>query len=194
MKNLEHQERLLQFITELSNVHGYHFYKNFFDKLKKLVNQIKSKRTEMLEDFSEKMEKIHNSYEEEEIYDCLYNYYKNCKKFKKITDKRIGKANQELSDQIQLIINEMGLYNTVNYLYKKTNNNYIKKKTDKMMCYIKFKYRYYLENESIFKRTIVLLRGYGFIGMIKHIIKKICDIFRLWRIIRVFIPQKNMTK
>ena len=58
MKNLEHQERLLQFITELSNVHGYHFYKIFFDKLKKLVNQIKSKRTEMLEDFSEKMEKI----------------------------------------------------------------------------------------------------------------------------------------
>ena len=58
MKNLEHQERLLQFITNFGNIHGCHLYKIFFDKLKKLVEQIKSKKTEMLEDFSEKMEKI----------------------------------------------------------------------------------------------------------------------------------------
>ena len=60
MKNLEHQERLLQFITEFDNIHGYHLYKTFFNNFKDLVNQIKSKRTEMLEDFSEKMEKIEN--------------------------------------------------------------------------------------------------------------------------------------
>ena len=58
MKNLEHQERLLQFITEFDNIHGFHLYKKFFNNLKQLVNQIKSKKSEMLEDFGEKMEKI----------------------------------------------------------------------------------------------------------------------------------------
>ena len=58
MKNLEHQERLLQFITEFDNIHGYHLYKQFFTNFKDLVNQIKSKQIEMLEDFSEKMEKL----------------------------------------------------------------------------------------------------------------------------------------
>ena len=58
MKNLEHQERLLQFITEFDNIHGYHLYKKFFTNFKNLVNQIKSKQIEMLEDFSEKMEKL----------------------------------------------------------------------------------------------------------------------------------------
>lgn len=58
MKNLEHQERLLQFITEFDNIHGYHLYKRFFNNLKSLVDQIKSKNIEMLEDFSEKMERF----------------------------------------------------------------------------------------------------------------------------------------
>ncbi len=60
MKNLEHQERLLQFITEFDNIYGCHLYKTFLDNLKKIYNQIKSKRQELLEDFSEKMEKIEN--------------------------------------------------------------------------------------------------------------------------------------
>lgn len=60
MKNLEHQERLLQFITEFDNIHGYHLYRKFFNNLKKMVNQINSKRNEMLEEFCEKMEKLEN--------------------------------------------------------------------------------------------------------------------------------------
>lgn len=35
MNNLEHQEKLLQFITEFDNIHSYHLYKQFMDNLKK---------------------------------------------------------------------------------------------------------------------------------------------------------------
>ena len=58
MKSLEHQERLLQFITVCDNIHGYHLYNEFFTNFKNLYNQIKAKQLELLEDFSEKMEKI----------------------------------------------------------------------------------------------------------------------------------------
>ena len=58
MKILEHQENILKFITTFYNIHGFHLYRNFFDNLKKICNHANSKKTEMLEDFSEKMEKI----------------------------------------------------------------------------------------------------------------------------------------
>ena len=60
MKVLEHQENILKFITTFYNIHGFHLYRTFFDNLKKMLNAINSKKTEMLEDFSEKMEKIEN--------------------------------------------------------------------------------------------------------------------------------------
>ena len=60
MKILEHQENILKFITTFYNIHGFHLYRNFFDNLKKICNHANSKKTEMLEDFNEKMEKIEN--------------------------------------------------------------------------------------------------------------------------------------
>ena len=140
---------------------------------------------------SKKMDKIYKNNKEEEIYACLYSYYKKCNKFKKLRDKKAGTANQELSEQLQTIINEMGLYNTIDYVYEKASNKHIKKMTDRMRSCIKCHYRYYFKDESKFKKFITLCRGYGFIGMSKYIIIKICDKFRLWRIIRIFIPAKK---
>ena len=76
MNNLEHQEKLLQFITEFDNIHSYHLYKQFMDNLKKKRDYENSKLMEKMEDFNEKMdnlEKLHN-----------YNNFKNC--FKKWKD------------------------------------------------------------------------------------------------------------
>ena len=140
---------------------------------------------------SKKMDKIYKDNKEEDIYACLYNYYKKCNKFKKIKDKKVGTVNQKLLDQIQVVINEMGLYNTLDYLYEKANNKHIKKMADKMRDCIKCHYRYYFKNASKFEVFTTLCRGYGFIGMTKYIIIKICDKLRLWRIIRIFIPAKK---
>ena len=63
MNNLEHQEKLLQFITEFDNIHNYHLYKNFMDKLKKKRDYEKAKLMEKCEDFNEildNLEKLHN--------------------------------------------------------------------------------------------------------------------------------------
>ncbi len=149
------------------------------------------KAEEIKKSASKKMDKIYKANKEEDIYACLYKYYKDCHKFKKVRDKKVLEANQKLLDQLQLIINEMGLYNTIDYLYSKTNNKHIKKMTDKMRICIECHYRYYLRNTNKFKKFIILFRGYGFKKMVKYIIIKICDKLKLWRIIRVFIPQKK---
>ena len=63
MSNLEHQEKLLQFITEFDNIHNYYLYKNFMDKLKQKRDYEKAKLMEKCEDFSEKLdnlEKLHD--------------------------------------------------------------------------------------------------------------------------------------
>ena len=43
MNNLEHQEKLLQFITEFDNIHNYHLYRQFMDNLKKKRDYEKAK-------------------------------------------------------------------------------------------------------------------------------------------------------
>ena len=63
MNKLEHQEKLLQFITEFDNIHSYHLYREFMDKLKKKRDYEKAKLMEKCEDFNDKLdnlEKLHN--------------------------------------------------------------------------------------------------------------------------------------
>ena len=63
MNNLEHQEKLLQFITEFDNIHNYHVYKQFMDNLKRKRDYEKAKLMEKCEDFNDKLdnlEKLHN--------------------------------------------------------------------------------------------------------------------------------------
>ena len=70
MNTLDHQEKLLQFITEFDNIHSYHLYKQFMENLKKKRDYENSKLMEKCEDFNEKLdnlEKMHN-----------YKNFKNC--------------------------------------------------------------------------------------------------------------------
>ena len=83
MNNLEHQEKLLQFITEFDNIHSYHLYKQFMDNLKKKWNYENDKLMEKCEDFNDKLdnlEKMHN-----------YKNFKNCFKKWKEDTKRLRK-------------------------------------------------------------------------------------------------------
>ena len=85
MNNLEHQEKLLQFITEFDNIHTYHLYKQFLDNLKHKRDYEKAKLMEKCEDFNEKLdnlEKLHN-----------YKNFKNCFKRWKNDTKQKKKDN-----------------------------------------------------------------------------------------------------
>ena len=91
MNNLEHQEKLLQFITEFDNIHSYHLYKQFMENLKKKRDYENSKLMEKCEDFNEKLdnlEKMHN-----------YKNFKNC--FKKWKDDTKIKRKQAFDDLIK---------------------------------------------------------------------------------------------
>ena len=58
MSKLEHQEKLLQFITEFDNIHNYHLYRQFMDNLKKKRDYEKAKLMEKCEDFNEKLDNL----------------------------------------------------------------------------------------------------------------------------------------
>ena len=88
MNNLEHQEKLLQFITEFDNIHSYHLYKQFMDNLKQKRDYENSKLMEKCEDFNEKLdnlEKLHN-----------YKNFKNC--FNKWKDDTKKKKKEDLDN------------------------------------------------------------------------------------------------
>ena len=102
MKNLEHQERLLQFLTEFDNIHGYHLYKKFFNNLKQMVNQINSKRTEMLEDFSEKIEKFENMHNLRKLKENLLRWKKLA-----LDQKNLEKKEEEEGDNLTKGLNKL---------------------------------------------------------------------------------------
>ena len=97
MNNLEHQEKLLQFITEFDNIHSYHLYKQFMDNLKKKRDYENSKLMEKCEDFNEKLdnlEKLHN-----------YKNFKNCfKKWKDDTKKKKKDDYENLAKKLNDIL------------------------------------------------------------------------------------------
>ena len=97
MNNLEHQEKLLQFITEFDNIHSYHLYKQFMENLKKKRDYENSKLMEKCEDFNEKLdnlEKMHN-----------YKNFKNCfKKWKDDTKIKRKQAFDNLINKLQDIL------------------------------------------------------------------------------------------
>ena len=95
MNTLDHQEKLLQFITEFDNIHSYHLYKQFMENLKKKRDYENSKLMEKCEDFNEKLdnlEKMHN-----------YKNFKNC--FEKWKTDTKNKRTQVLNDLIHKLDN-----------------------------------------------------------------------------------------
>ena len=71
MNNLEHQEKLLQFITEFDNIHNYHLFRNFMDNLKKKRDYEKAKLMEKCEDFNEKLDNLERMRDMRNFRDCF---------------------------------------------------------------------------------------------------------------------------
>ena len=56
MEDLEHQEKLYQFITEFDNIYNYNVFRRFMDNLKHKRDYERAKYMEKCEDFGEKLE------------------------------------------------------------------------------------------------------------------------------------------
>ena len=97
MNNLEHQEKLYQFINEFDNILSYHLYKQFMDNLKKKRDYENSKLMEKCEDFNEKLdnlEKMHN-----------YKNFKDCfNKWKEDTKNKRKQALEHLINKLKNIL------------------------------------------------------------------------------------------
>ena len=97
MNNLEHQEKLLQFITEFDNIYNYHLFRKFMDNLKKKRDYVKAKLMEKCEDFNEKLdnlEKIHN----------IKNFKKCFQKWKNIIEQKRKEIMDNFSNKINDIL------------------------------------------------------------------------------------------
>ena len=83
MKNLEHQEKLLLFITEFDNIYNYHLLKQFMDNLKKKRDYEKSKLMEKCEDFNEKMDNLEKLRDLKNFKDCFQKWKNETKRKRK---------------------------------------------------------------------------------------------------------------
>ena len=86
MNNLEHQEKLLQFITEFDNIHNYHVYKQFMDNLKRKRDYEKAKLMEKCEDFNEKLDNLEKLHNLKNFKNCFEKWKNEAKKQKKEED------------------------------------------------------------------------------------------------------------
>lgn len=85
---------------------------------------------ECLNEGQEKLSKVIIGYDSDVIYKTISDIYKDCNKFPTIKDRVYTdgiKSNKKLKDIFLKAVNIMGLYNTINYLYKNVsdkNNRY----------------------------------------------------------------------
>jgi hypothetical protein len=104
MNNLEHQEKLLQFITEFDNIHSYHLYKQFMDNLKKKRDYENSKLMEKCEDFNEKLDNLEKMHNLKNFKDCFQKWKDNTKqKRKEAFDDLAKKLNDLLANKLHNI-------------------------------------------------------------------------------------------
>ena len=104
MNNLEHQEKLLQFITEFDNIHSYHLYKQFMDNLKKKRDYENSKLMEKCEDFNEKLDNLEKMHNLKNFKDCFQKWKDNTKqKRKEALDDLAKKLNDLLANKLHNI-------------------------------------------------------------------------------------------
>ena len=101
MSNLEHQEKLLQFITEFDNIHNYYLYKNFMEKLKQKRDYEKAKLMELCEDFSEKLDNLEKLHDIKNLRKYLDKWQNNVREKKKQDLENLTKKiNDILSNRI----------------------------------------------------------------------------------------------
>ena len=84
MDNLEHQEKLYQFITEFDNIYNYHLFRQFMDNLKKKRDYEKAKLMEKCEDFGEKLENLEKMNNVKNLRKCINKWQTINKKQKKL--------------------------------------------------------------------------------------------------------------
>ena len=101
MNKLEHQEKLLQFITEFDNIHSYHLYREFMDKLKKKRDYEKAKLMEKCEDFNDKLDNLEKLHNLKRFKDCFKKWKDDTKKKRKQNlDKLVTKLNNILKTRL----------------------------------------------------------------------------------------------
>ena len=102
MNNLEHQEKLYQFITEFDNICNYHLFRKFMDNLKKKRDYEKAKYMEKCEDFGEKIENLEKMHNLKNLKKCLDKWNKINKKQKKLAlDNLCSKLNNVLTIKLK---------------------------------------------------------------------------------------------
>ena len=119
MNNLEHQEKLLQFITEFDNIHNYHLYRQFMENLKKKGDYEKAKLMEKCEDFNEKLDNLERLHNLKNFKNC-FNKWKNDTKQKKKED--LDKLATQLNDILRKIVNKNNL-DTLKKIKDKTQSD-----------------------------------------------------------------------
>ena len=111
MNNLEHQEKLLQFITEFDNIHNYHLYRQFMDNLKKKRDYEKAKLMEKCEDFNDKLDNL------EKMRD-LKNFKKCFDKWRDDTKRRRKEALDNLANTANDVFNRRRMKNNLDVIRK----------------------------------------------------------------------------
>ena len=119
MNNLEHQEKLLQFITEFDNIHNYHLYRQFMENLKKKGDYEKAKLMEKCEDFNEKLDNLERLHNLKNFKNC-FNKWKNDTKQKKKED--LDKLATQLNDILKKRVNKNNL-DTLKKIKDKTQSD-----------------------------------------------------------------------
>ena len=103
MKNLEHQEKLLLFITEFDNIYNYHLFKRFMDNLKQKRDYEKSKLMEKCEDFNEKMDNLEKLRDKKNFKNCFKKWRDDTKKQK---EENLNNLVKKLDDILERKKNE----------------------------------------------------------------------------------------
>jgi len=102
MNNLEHQEKMYQFITEFDNIYSYHLFRQFMDNLKKKRDYEKAKYMEKCEDFGEKIENLEKMHNLKNLRKCLDKWNKINKRQKKLAlDNLCNKLNNVMTIKLQ---------------------------------------------------------------------------------------------
>ena len=100
MNNLEHQEKLLQFITEFDNIYNYHLYRQFMDNLKRKRDYEKAKLLEKCEDLSEKLENLERLRDLKNLRKCFEKWRDDTRKRKQNLENFVKRLNEILRRRI----------------------------------------------------------------------------------------------
>lgn len=179
------------------------FTNNDYEKAREYSLQ---KAEECLHNGNDMLSKIVKEYDSDVTYKTMSDIYKACNKFLKVNDDYASsiEVNKSLKKEILKVIEIMGLYNTINYLYQNKSNKHNEKFYYKMLNTLARVYPYYPKVElGIIKKIVFSYKNNGLrtsVRLIKSqiliVIRKNKYIRRILKLIRLilkiifFIPKK----